>query len=194
MSVKKMVQVGFLAAVGFLLMFTVEFPLPLLPPFLKYDPSEVPALIAAFAYGPWVGVLVEMVKNILFFISGKATSGIIGFLGASIAGCTYVLVAGSVYEHWRTKTGALASLLVGSAALVIVMSLANYFILLPLWGIPREEVGGLIISAVVPFNAVKGFLSGLISFVVYKRVRVFLGEVTETKKPGEEVSEMRVGK
>jgi len=106
MSVKKMVQVGFLAAVGFLLMFTLEFPLPLLPPFLKYDPSEVPALIAAFAYGPWVGVLVELVKNVLFFVSGKATSGIIGFLGASIAGCTYVLVAGSVYEHWRTKKGA----------------------------------------------------------------------------------------
>lgn len=193
MSVKRIVQVGFLSAVGFLLMFTLEFPLPLLPPFLKYDPSEVPALIAAFAYGPWVGVLVELVKNVLFFISGKATSGIIGFLGASIAGCTYVLVAGSVYDHWRTKTGALVSLIAGSLALVFVMAIANYFILLPLWGIPTEEVGGLIISAVVPFNAIKGFLSGCISFVIYKRVRVFLGETIE-RKVIKKTSEITTGK
>lgn len=179
MSVRRMVQVGFLSAVGFLLMFTLEFPLPFLPPFLKYDPSEVPALIAAFAYGPWVGVLVELIKNMVFFVSGKATSGIIGFLGASIAGCTYVLVAGSIYDHWRTKKGAIASLVTGSLALVVVMSLANYFILLPLWGIPPEEVGGLIISAVVPFNAIKGFLSGCLSFLVYKRVRVFLRETID---------------
>ena len=194
MSVKKMVQVGFLAAVGFLLMFTLEFPLPLLPPFLKYDPSEVPALIAAFAYGPWVGVLVELVKNVLFFVSGKATSGIIGFLGASIAGCTYVLVAGSVYEHWRTKKGALASLIAGALALVVVMSLANYFILLPLWGIPTEQVGGLIISAVVPFNAAKGIISGVVSFVIYKRVSVFLRGTETRKSTVKEASQARAGK
>lgn len=181
MSTKKMVQIGFLSAIGFLLMFTLEFPLPLLPPFLKYDPSEVPALIAAFAWGPWTGVLVELIKNIMFFISGKATSGIIGFIGALIAGATYVFVAGSVYEKWRTKTGALISLISGSVALVVVMTFTNYFILLPMWGIPTEQVGGLIVSAVVPFNAVKGILSGGISFLIYKRVRTFIGEeVPET--------------
>jgi len=175
-STKRMVQIGFLAAIGFLLMFTLEFPLPLLPPFLKYDPSEVPALIAAFAWGPWIGVLVELIKNIMFFISGKATSGIIGFIGAMVAGGTYVLVAGSIYENWRTKTGAIVSLVSASFALMVVMSLVNYFLLLPMWGIPTEEVGGLIVSAVVPFNAVKGILSGGVSFLIYKRVRAFLGE------------------
>lgn len=193
MSVKRIVQVGFLSAVGFLLMFTLEFPLPFLPPFLKYDPSEVPALIAAFAYGPWVGVLVELVKTTLFFISGKATSGIIGFLGAIIAGGTYVLVAGSIYEHWRSKTGALISLVAGSMALVISMSLANYFILLPLWGIPTEQVGGLIVSAVIPFNAVKGLLSGGISFVIYKRVRVFMGEKVKSEVSVGKTSNTNVG-
>ncbi|HHX50094.1 MAG TPA: ECF transporter S component [Clostridia bacterium] len=176
MSIKKMVRIAFLAGVGFLLMFAVEFPLPFLPPFLKYDPSEVPALIAAFAWGPLTGVLVELIKSVLFFASGKATSGIIGFLGAFIAGGSYVFTAGMIYQRWRTKTGAIVSLVAASCILVVVMSVANYFILLPLWGIPTEQVGGLIVKAVVPFNLAKGLFSAVITFIIYKRVRFFLGE------------------
>ncbi|MGI6552913.1 MAG: ECF transporter S component [Bacillota bacterium] len=176
MCSKKMVQIAFLAGVAFLLMFTVEFPFPFLPPFLKYDPSEVPALIAAFAWGSWTGLIVELIKNVLFFASGKATSGFIGFLGAFIAGGSYVVTAGAVYRRWRTKTGAVVSLVTATGVLVIVMAVANYFILLPLWGIPTEQVGGLIVSAVLPFNLAKGLLSAVITFIIYKRVRFFLGE------------------
>ena len=57
--------VGIMSAIGFVLMM-LEFPLPfLIPGFIKFDFSELPALITAFAYGPLSGVLVCLVKNLL---------------------------------------------------------------------------------------------------------------------------------
>ncbi|HPJ22513.1 MAG TPA: ECF transporter S component, partial [Clostridia bacterium] len=56
-------KVGMLSAVSAILMF-LEIPVPLVPPFLKFDFSDLPALIAGFAFGPMAGVAVLLVKNI----------------------------------------------------------------------------------------------------------------------------------
>ena len=40
-----------LSAVAFILMF-IEFPVPMLPSFVKMDFSDLPALLGAFALGP----------------------------------------------------------------------------------------------------------------------------------------------
>lgn len=174
MSTRKMVNISLLAVLGFLLMFTIEFPLPFFPPFLKYDPSEVPGLIAAFAWGPWTGVVVELIKTILFFLSGKATSGLVGAVAAFLAGGSFAFVSGIIYEKVHTKSGALVALVAGSLAMTCVMTIANYFILLPLWGITQAEVLPLVLSAIIPFNLVKAFISSLATFVVYKRVHYWL--------------------
>ncbi|HHU32227.1 MAG: ECF transporter S component [Zhaonellaceae bacterium] len=174
MSTKKLVNISLLSVLGFLLMFTIEFPLPFLPPFLKYDPSEVPALIAAFAWGPWTGVLVEFIKTFLFFMSGKATSGLVGATAAFLAGGSFVFVGGLIYEKVHTKTGAVISLIAGSIAMTVVMTFANYFVLLPLWGISQAEILPLVVSAVIPFNLAKAIISSVATFVVYKRVHYWL--------------------
>ena len=60
-SVKKS-SVGFLAVTGILsaiayILMWIEFPIPfLIPPFIKFDFSDFPALIAAFALGPVSGI------------------------------------------------------------------------------------------------------------------------------------------
>ena len=48
-----------LAAVATILMY-MEFPIPIMPGFIKMDISELPALIASFAYGPLSGIAVIM--------------------------------------------------------------------------------------------------------------------------------------
>lgn len=174
MSTQKLVRVSLLSVFAFLLMYAIEFPLPFFPPFLKYDPSEVPALIAAFAWGPWTGVLVEFLKTLLFFLSGKSTSGLVGMAAAFLAGSSFVLVAGTIYERYKTKNGAVLSLLAGSVAMTVVMTCSNYFVLLPLWGVPTNEVLPMITSAIIPFNMVKAIFSSAVTFVIYKRVRVWL--------------------
>ena len=59
----KITITAMMAAVGVLLQF-LEFPLPfLVPPFVKMDFSELPALLASFSLGPVYGVAVCLLKN-----------------------------------------------------------------------------------------------------------------------------------
>jgi riboflavin transporter FmnP len=53
-----------LSTVAYLLAF-IEIQVPLSPSFAKMDISDLPALIAAFAFGPLPGVIVELIKNAL---------------------------------------------------------------------------------------------------------------------------------
>ena len=62
--IRRLTGTAMLAAAAYVLMF-LEFPIPLMPPFIKMDFSELPALIAAFAYGPLSGILVCLVKNLI---------------------------------------------------------------------------------------------------------------------------------
>ena len=65
-SVVQMVSVAMLSSIAYLLMM-LDFPFPGLPPFLKIDFSDVPALIAAIIFSPIAGVIVEAIKNILHY-------------------------------------------------------------------------------------------------------------------------------
>ena len=64
-SARYIAVTGILAAVAWVLQL-IEFPVPvLIPAFIKFDFSDLPALLGAFALGPLCGVLIELVKNIL---------------------------------------------------------------------------------------------------------------------------------
>lgn len=169
---------GLLAALAFALMFFVEFPLPMLPVWLKYDPSEVPALMAAFALGPWAGLAVVFTKDLLFFVSGKGSSGLIGISANFVAGGSLVVVAGLVYQRMRNRAGALLGLSLGTLAMTAVMTAANYAVFIPLYlgPMPSEEVVALLTAAIVPFNLVKGLFSSVLGYVLYLRVAPLLGE------------------
>ncbi len=171
---RRLAQVGVLGAVAFAFMY-FDFPLPGFPVFLKYDPSEVPALVAAFALGPGYGVAVESVKALLIgmFRSGT-TGGPFGIFMNFLAGVTLVAVAGWYYRVERTKAGALKSLALGVAAMTGVMIAANVVLTPVFYGIPRDQVVALVLPALLPFNLLKGVASSLITFLVYKRVRVYL--------------------
>ena len=61
----KIAVTAILSAAATVLMF-LSFPIPfLIPPFIKMDFSELPALLAAFSMGPLSGVMVCLVKNLI---------------------------------------------------------------------------------------------------------------------------------
>ena len=49
--IRRITVTAILTAMAFILMY-LEVPLPLMPPFLKFDFSEIPVLVGAFALGP----------------------------------------------------------------------------------------------------------------------------------------------
>lgn len=168
-----MTRVAVMAGLGFLLTL-IEF--PVLPgfPFLKYEPSEVPAMLATFSLGPVAGLVVEFLKTAIFALSGKNTSGPVGALAMFIAGAAYVLAAGLIYRSRRTRGGAVIALIAGIVAQTVAMVVANYGFLLALWSVPAAARLGYIRAAILPFNLIKATINSVIVFLLYKRLRNLL--------------------
>src|SRR5258708_36090417 len=73
-QVNRITQVAVLGAFAFVLMY-LEVPLPTFPVYLKYEPGDIPALIATFALGPVSGIAVEVVKAVLISIFRSGGGG-----------------------------------------------------------------------------------------------------------------------
>jgi riboflavin transporter FmnP len=168
-----LVRIGVLVAASFMLML-VEFNIPPFPAFLQYDPSEVPALLGGFAMGPAAGFGIVAGKCLLFLFSGKDEAGVIGTAANFVAGFPLVLVAAWVYQRMHTRTGAMIGIAAGVVAAVAATTVGNYYVFLPAWGVPLHARAGLIVSTLIPFNIVKGLITGIVTVLLYKRVRDWL--------------------
>ena len=65
---KFIASVGILSGISIVLMQILEFPIPFMPPFLKFDFSTLPALIGGFAYGPVTGIAIAFIKAALHLL------------------------------------------------------------------------------------------------------------------------------
>ena len=111
-SVKSIATVGVLGAVATILMY-LEFPLTfLIPSFVKFDFSDLPALLASFALGPIAGIAVCFIKCVIH-IAVSSSAGV-GELANFILGCCFVLPAGIIYKRIKTKKSALIGSLAGA--------------------------------------------------------------------------------
>jgi riboflavin transporter len=189
-KLNKLIKISLLGCIAFILMY-IEIPLPIFPSFLRIDIGDLPALLGAFAFGPMAGVLVELIKNILYAIF-KGNTALIGESANFVMGSVLVYLAGIIYKKKKSKNGALMGLLVGGVAMTIAGCVLNYFVLLPLY----ETVLGFKISAVVgmgaalnpnvkdlnsfivwvifPYNIIKVVVVSLVTLAVYKSVSPIL--------------------
>ena len=91
---------GILGAVSTVLMM-LSFSVPFMPSFIKFDFSELPALIAAFSMGPLSGVAVCLIKNLINLT--MTTTGGVGELSNFILGACLVLPAGLIYKYRKNR-------------------------------------------------------------------------------------------
>lgn len=171
-SPKSLIRIGMLGAVAFALMYA-EFNLPFFPAFLQYDPGDVPTLIGGFAMGPLAGAAVALVKAVTFFISGKDEAGLIGTAANLATSLAFVVTAATIYVRMHNRRGALLGLGAGVLATVAVMTVLNYFVFLPAYGLPPVAIPAALKMTVL-FNLVKGVLNSLLTFLVYKKVSPLL--------------------
>ena len=187
LSIRIMTVTAVLSAVSFVLAF-FEFPVPLSPSFARMDLSDFPALIGAFAFGPMVGVMIELIKNLLQLIS--SSTGGIGELANFLIGASYVATAGWIYQRNKTKKTAWIAGIAGSVVMGIVAALANYYILLPLFEqfLPVDQLiasfsefmpfiktkADVVLFNALPFNLLKGLAISAFCMLVYKRLSPIL--------------------
>lgn len=178
---------GMLSAIAFGLMF-LDFSVPFMPGFIKMDLSDLPSLIGAFAYGPIAGILICLIKNLLH-LTITSTAGV-GELSNFLLGAIFAGTAGFVYKRKKSRKSALIGSLVGALAMGLFSIISNYLLVYPIYYnfMPEEtilaayqaiipSVKSILQCLIVfnfPFTFVKGLLSVIITFLIYKRLSPIL--------------------
>lgn len=188
-SIQKLIYTAMLAAVAGVLM-SLEFSVPMVPPFYKVDFSDVPSVIAVFLMGPVSGICVEVIKLLIKLITVGTNTMYVGELANLIAAFLFVWPLWFLYQ----KLGANRKAAVEALLLSIVIRTAcacfiNANITLPLYAkamsLPLDEVirmvasvnpaikdlNGFIILATIPFNVLKVGLNYIVGQLLFVRLR-----------------------
>ncbi len=81
-----------------------------------------------------------------------------------------IAIGGFIYKRKHTLSGAITGLCCGWGCMVAVMLLWNYLIAPIYMGCSREEIVGLLFTAFLPFNLIKGGLNTAFTMLLYKPV------------------------
>ena len=180
-QLRVMIVVAMLSSISFVLML-FNFPLPALPPFLKVDFSDVPALIAAITMGPVAGILVALFKNVLYWIfSGSPTGVPVGEMANFATSILFMLPVYAIYRKVSNTKGLAMGLIVGILAMAIGMSVLNYAVFLPMYtyflnmpALTGSALRDTIVLGILPFNLIKGLLLSAIIIVLFKTMKTWL--------------------
>lgn len=185
----KITYTAIFAAIATVLMY-FEFPLPLMPPFLKVDLSGVAILIGAFIFGIRPAICMILIKD-LIHVTQTATGGS-GELADFLMMSTLVIIAVSIYKHNKCRKMAVVGCLVGTVGMAIMGMVTNNFLIIPYYtvamGWPIEAIidmcaqvnpyigsmWGYLLIGVLPFNIIKGLIITTITLLAYKKLSVFI--------------------
>ena len=180
---RPMAVIAIMSALSIVLMM-LEFSIPaLIPDFLKFDVSDFPALMTSFAIGPWAGMMVCFLKNLLHLLFSFSTFGV-GELANFIISSAFVVPAGLIYSRVRTKSGAMIGAFVGAVVAALFSFPVNYFITYPIYAgfMGLDAIIGAykaILPAIsnlptallifnIPLTFAKGVACIILTFLVYK--------------------------
>ena len=199
LTVKEMTMIALQSSITVILYYFVKFNLPFFPPWLDIQVSEVPALITGFAYGPYAGFLVILIRFIIK-LPATITAGVGELADLILSGCL-VVVSSLIYRKNRTLKGALTGTLIGILASTILSVFVNWLVLIPAYvniaKFPLPALVGMmnyipsltvtednfmlvyIFIGVIPFNIFRYFIVALVTFLLYKKTHVLLKRLTK---------------
>lgn len=184
-TTRKMVIIAMLSAIATVLYY-LDFPVPLMPGFIKLDLSNVIALLAGFSTGSIAGVTVCLIKNLIqLLLKGMGTTMGIGNIFDFVTSAAFVLTASIIYHKHKTKKNAVIGCIIGTLVFTVISLPLNYFIVYPIYfkafggeaailGMYQQIMGGVknIFSALcifnLPFTFIKGIICALVTILIYK--------------------------
>ncbi|MBP3857096.1 MAG: ECF transporter S component [Ruminiclostridium sp.] len=183
-SVRFLTLTAILTAISVILQY-LEFPVPFfIPSFVKFDFSDLPAILATFLVSPISGVTVCLLKN-LIHIAVSQSAGV-GELCNFLLGAVMVIPAWFIYKVKPTKTTALIAMIAGSVIVAAASIFINYYITYPFYesfyGLPMDAIIGMyrelnggvgslwdaLIWFNMPFTFAKFMIDSVIVFFIYK--------------------------
>jgi len=190
-------RTGVFAALSVIL-YTVpflKFKVPFFPPFLEVHLDEIPALIAGFAYGPFSGTIIILVKTIIK-LPMTTTAGV-GELADLIYSLAFIIPASLIYRRFRTIKGAIISLLVSTVIQAAVASIITVFIMLDFYvfmmpGLSLDSIlkmcqainpnikslgWAFVLYVGLPFNLFKDAIVIVVTFILYKHLHRLIDRI-----------------
>lgn len=182
-KLRRMVIIAVLASVATVLM-QFNFPLPGIPPFLKFDFGEIPAVLAILTMGPVAGITVELIKNVLhWFFTGSPTGVPVGEIANFTTGLLFILPIYYVFNKFRTAKGLTVGLIAGTTTMAVGMSFLNYVVFLPMYmyflnmsAMSGAETYTMIVLGILPFNILKGIILMVLTILLFKRMEKWIGQ------------------
>ncbi|MDE7362726.1 MAG: ECF transporter S component [Oscillospiraceae bacterium] len=192
-DVRRLVFTALMAALSIVLAEPpLAFKVGIMPSFMTFDFSDVPAMLASMTMGPVSGVFVCLIKNIFGCFTTKTAC--VGELSNFILSAALVFPAGLIAHRNGKYIRAVVGCLSGTVLMALMSIPSNYFLVFPAYGtafgLPIDALVGYyqkILPSVenliqcliifnVPFTLVKGLCAAIISILLYKKLRpVFSG-------------------
>lgn len=183
--------IGLFGALSTVLML-FKIPLFFAPSFMKLDLAELPAIIGSFMFGPLAGVCIVIVKLALNLLINGTDSMYVGELSNLVLSSCYVLCASLIYHRRKTKKTAAVALVISVFFTSIVAVISNTLFIFPayavVYGLSMDSLVGMagavnplvhdtftmMLWSVLPFNLVKYGVVSAITFLVYKKLHLFI--------------------
>jgi riboflavin transporter FmnP len=165
---KKLTTMALLCAIAYAVMAVSR----LIPPmvlFLQYDPKDIVLMLGGFIWGPLSVVMMSAVVSFLEFATVSDT-GLIGLVMNVLSTCAFVCPAAFIYKKQKSRTGAVAGLACGVAAVTAVMLLWNYLITPIYMNQARADIVKMLVPVFLPFNLLKGVINAAATLLLYKPI------------------------
>ncbi len=209
LTTRELVTISLLAALAYVLML-FHLPFKYLG-FLEIEFSDIPAVIAALQFGPFAGVVVELIKNLIKALTAS-TTGMVGELANFIISSAFIIPVGALYRLRNMKkiknnsttdnstknrwNGLYLVLIFGIAtvSMTITGALLNYFVTLPLYAKLFGGMDVVVGAAAAYMSAIKNaaglIILGITPFNIVKCIGMsILGFLTYRMLKGSKVLE-----
>ena len=188
-NIRKMVLMGLLAAMAFMIVSYVRIPVVL---FLKYEPKDVVITIGGFLLGPLASFIISLVVSLVEMVSISDT-GPVGCLMNLVSTCSFACVASLIYKKKHSAAGALTALLVGSVSMIVIMLLWNWLITPLYMGATREAIEDMLLPVFLPFNTLKAGLNSALILALYKPLTTALRKTKLLPDTGKQGGSAKIG-
>ncbi|WP_229711371.1 ECF transporter S component [Pectinatus frisingensis] len=175
--IKVLTSMSMLIAISLVLVAAVNFPLIPAAPYLKYDPADIPILIGTFLFGTSAGIILTAFTALLQGILISTDGGPIGILMHFAATGSFVVMAGLLYNHTRTKRAAKVALICGTITMTVVMVVFNLLITPFFLGASIKQVIEMLLPIIIPFNLLKAGINSILVWIIYKPVSRFINKI-----------------
>lgn len=172
---EKMVVTALLASFSYILIL-IDVPILATFPWLKLDFSDIPILIGTFIIGPVGGITIAFIRSALnFVLRAPDILGLIGNLTGFVASVIFLLPIYFMNKKESSNKNLLIGTTISSLSLTLFMSIANYFVITPMYitllgydfGMPISE---MVLFGIIPFNIIKGILVSIVFYVTFKKL------------------------